>query len=81
MNRCDFFSIMQIITKYISEAKAPNQSELIYQLFMEFANEHEDFDFDQGRVNRWLKGKDGVSPTIIRFYLQDGYAQYLAADI
>lgn len=81
MNRCDFYSIMQIITQYISDAKAPSQTELAYLLFNQFAMEHEDFDFDQGRVNRWLKGKDAVSPTITRFYLQDGYAEYLAADL
>ncbi|MBR3666330.1 MAG: ATP-binding protein [Ruminococcus sp.] len=81
MTRCDFYSIMQIITQYISQAKAPSQTELVYLLFNQFAMEHDDFDFDQGRVNRWLKGKDAVSPTITRFYLQDGYAEYLAADI
>ena len=81
MNRCDFYSIMQIITQYISEAKALSQTELVYQLFTEFANENDDFDFDQGRVNRWFKGKDPISPTITRFYLQDGYAEYLASDL
>ena len=81
MNRCDFYSIMQIITQYISVAKAPSQTELVYLLYNHFALEHYDFDFDQGRVNRWFKGKDAVSPTITRFYLQDGYAEYLAADI
>ena len=81
MNRCDFYSIMKIITQYISDAKAPSQTELAYLLFNQFALEHDDFDFDQGRVNRWLKGKDAVSPTITRFYLQDGYAEYLAADL
>lgn len=81
MNRCDFYSIMQIITQYISEAKALNQTELLFQLFNEFANQNDDFDFDQGRINRWFKGKDAVSPTITRFYLQNGYAEYLAADI
>lgn len=81
MNRCDFYSIMQIITQYISDAKAPSQTELAYLFFNQFALEHEDFDFDQGRVNRWFKGKDAVSPTITRFYLQDGYAEYLAAGI
>ena len=81
MSRCDFYSIMQIITQYISDAKAPSQTELVYLLFNQFAMEHDDFDFDQGRVNRWLKGKDAVSPTITRFYLQNGYAEYLAADL
>lgn len=81
MSRCDFYSIMQIITGYISEAKALSQTELVYQLFTEFANENDDFDFDHGRVNRWLKGKDPISPTITRFYLQDGYAEYLASDL
>ena len=81
MTRCDFYSIMQIITQYISDAKAPSQTELAYLLFNQFAMEHDDFDFDQGRVNRWFKGKDAVSPTITRFYLQDGYAEYLAVDI
>ncbi|SDB03616.1 hypothetical protein SAMN02910317_00081 [Ruminococcaceae bacterium FB2012] len=81
MERCDFYSVMQIITRFISEAKAPNQTELVYLMFNQFAVEHEDFDFDQGRVNRWLKGRDAVSPTITRFYLQDGYAEYLASDL
>ena len=81
MTRCDFYSIMQIITQYISDAKAPSQTELTYLLFNQFAMEHDDFDFDQGRVNRWLKGKDAVSPTITRFYLQDGYTEYLAVDL
>lgn len=81
MERCDFYSVMQIITKYIGEAKAPNQTELVYLMFSQFAVEHENFDFDQGRINRWLKGRDAVSPTITRFYLQDGYAEYLASDL
>lgn len=81
MERCDFYSGMQIIMRYISEAKAPNQTELVYLMFGQFAVEHEDFDFDQGRINRWLKGKDAVSPTITRFYLQDGYDEYLASDL
>ena len=81
MERCDFYSGMQIIMRYISEAKAPNQTELVYLMFGQFAVEHEEFDFDQGRINRWLKGKDAVSPTITRFYLQDGYDEYLATDL
>ncbi len=81
MSRFDFCSIMQVISQYISDAKAPSQTELAYLLFNQFALKHDDFDFDQGRVNRWLKGKDAVSPTITRFYLQDGYAEYLAADL
>ena len=81
MTRCDFCSIINIITEYISEAKALSQSELLFRLFNEFANENDDFDFDQGRVNRWLKGNDPISPTITRFYLQDGYAEYLASDL
>ncbi len=81
MTRCDFCSIINIITEYISEAKALSQTELLFRLFNEFANKNDDFDFDQGRVNRWFKGKDAVSPTITRFYLQDGYAEYLASDL
>ena len=81
MTRCDFCSIINIITEYISEARALCQTELVYQLFTEFANKNDDFDFDQGRVNRWLKGNDPISPTITRFYLQDGYAEYLASDL
>ena len=81
MTRCDFCSIINIITEYISEAKALSQTELLFQLFNEFANENDDFDFDQSRVNRWFKGKDPVSPTITRFYLQDGYAEYLASGL
>ena len=81
MTRCDFCSIINIITEYISEAKALSQSELLFRLFNEFANQNDDFDFNQSRVNRWLKGKDPISPTITRFYLQDGYAEYLASDL
>ncbi len=81
MTHCDFCSIINIITEYISEAKSLSQTELLFQLFTEFANENDDFDFDQGRVNRWFKGKDPVSPTITRFYSQDGYAEYLASDL
>ena len=81
MTRCDFCSIINIITEYISEAKALSQSEFLFRLFNEFANENDDFDFDQSRVNRWFKGKDPISPTITRFYLQDGYAEYLASDL
>ncbi len=81
MTRCDFCSIINLITEYISEAKALSQSELLFQLFNEFANQNNDFDFDQSRVNRWFKGKDPISPTITCFYLQDGYAEYLASDL
>lgn len=81
MTCCDFCSIINIITEYISEAKVLSQSELLFRLFNEFANQNDDFDFDQSRVNRWFKGKDPISPTITRFYLQDGYAEYLASDL
>ena len=35
-----------------------SQSELLFQLFNEFANQNDDFDFDQSRVNRWFKVDD-----------------------
>lgn len=81
MERCDFCSVMRIITEYLSETKAPNHTELVYLLFSQFVDEHDDFDFDSDRINRWLKGREPVSPKITAYYTREGYFEYLASDI
>lgn len=81
MNRCDFCTIIKILTAYISTGAAINQSELVYGLFYSFADENADFMFDNGLVCRWVKGNTQVSPRISEFYLQPKNAVRMTEDI
>ncbi|MBP1564883.1 MAG: tetratricopeptide repeat protein [Oscillospiraceae bacterium] len=81
MLRCDFSSVIGIIREYISEGNATTQPELIGDLFCTFLEKNEDFDFDNGQINRWIKGLAAVSPKIAEFYQHKSAAESLAADI
>ena len=81
MLRCDFSSVIGIIREYISEGNATTQPELIGDLFCTFLEKNEDFDFDNGQINRWIKGLAAVSPKIAEFYQHKSAAESLASDI
>ncbi len=81
MLRCDFSSAIGIIREYISEGNATSQPDFISDLFRTFLEKNEDFDFDNGQINRWLKGLAAVSPKIAEFYQYKSAAKSLAYDI
>ena len=81
MQRCDFSSVIGLIRQYFSEGSTPSQPEMIYDLFYSFADKNEDFDFDNGQINRWIKGLAPVSPRIAGFYQHMSAAEGLAADL
>ncbi|MBP1549128.1 MAG: ATP-binding protein [Oscillospiraceae bacterium] len=81
MLRCDFSSVIGIIREYISEGNATTQPELIGDLFCTFLEKNDDFDFDNGQINRWIKGLAAVSPKIAEFYQRKSAVESLASDI
>lgn len=81
MLRCDFSSVIGIIREYISEGNATSQPDFISDLFHTFLEKNEDFDFDNGQINRWIKGLAAVSPRIAEFYQHKSTAEALASDI
>lgn len=81
MLRCDFSSVIGIIREYISEGNATSQPDFISELFCTFLEKNEDFDFDNGQINRWIKGLAAVSPKIAEFYQHKSAAESLASDI
>ena len=56
MERCDFSSVITIISDHISESKRGNQSDLMYALFDTFATDEINIEktFDEGAVCRFL---------------------------
>lgn len=81
MLRCDFSSVIEIIREYISEGNATSQPDFISDLFCTFLEKNDDFDFDNGQINRWIKGLAAVSPKIAEFYQRKSAAESLASDI
>ena len=81
MQRCDFSSVIGIIREYISEGNAITQPDFIGDIFCAFLEKNEDFDFDNGQINRWIKGLAAVSPRIAEFYQHQSTAESLASDI
>ncbi len=81
MRRCDFSSVMSIIREYVNEGTKIPQPEFICCLFDGFSKKNDDFDFDNGQINRWLKGAAPVSPRISEFYSRPASLKALAADI
>lgn len=81
MERCDFSAVIRIISQYISAANALNQSELLLKMFEVFAEENDDFDFDNGQVCRWFKGVKPISPRIVQFYEDSENTEQLASSI
>ncbi len=81
MQRCDFSTVIEIIREYISEGNRVSQPELICDLFYYFSEKNDDFEFDNGQINRWLKGFAPVSPKISEFYQRKSAAENLASDL
>ena len=82
MKKCNFKNVSATIDRYISEAKRKNQVEFLYSLFNFFILSSPNFDFDNGRVCKWLNGSATVSPKIIKFYkTKKENAEHLAYDI
>ena len=81
MQRCDFSTVIGIIREYISEGNRISQPELICDLFYYFSEKNDDFEFDNGQINRWLKGIAPVSPKISEFYQRKSAAENLASDL
>lgn len=67
MERFDFQSAMAVLTEHMNKERYGSQVDLMYLLFDDFA-ENAPFIFDNGLVNRWLKGKDRLSPQLSGYY-------------
>lgn len=67
MERYDFPSAMAVLTEHMNKELYGSQVDLMYLLFDDFA-ENAPFVFDNGSVNRWLKGKDRLSPQLSGYY-------------
>ena len=67
MERYDFPSTMAVLTEHMNKERYGSQVDLMYLLFDDFA-ENAPFVFDNGLVNRWLKGRDRLSPQLSGYY-------------
>ncbi len=67
MERFDFPAAMAVLTEHMNKERYGSQVDLMYLLFDDFA-ENAPFIFDNGLVNRWLKGKDRLSPQLSGYY-------------
>ena len=84
MERCDFSSVMQIISNYISQSESINQTDLLQDcLFDNFfqSKDAEDFSLDNGLVCKWLNGTAKISPRIIEYYSSKKAQESLSYDI
>lgn len=83
MNICDFCSVAKLILSFVGESKSINQMDLMYELFKDFIESEDgyDFEFDNGLVCRWLNGTAKISPKITAYYLSDGNIEAMAIDI
>lgn len=79
MERCDFCSVMQILSKYMNSANLYNQCELLSKIFSVYADESDGFTFDNALVCRWFKGLKPVSAQILRFYADPQNSDQLSA--
>ncbi|MBQ8595581.1 MAG: tetratricopeptide repeat protein [Oscillospiraceae bacterium] len=80
MERLDFYSVINVIRKNISENKATDQVDLLYELFSSFASES-GFYFDYGLVCKWFNGQNKISPQIPAFYSKSENFGKLVSDI
>lgn len=80
MERLDFYSVINVIRKNISEDKATDQVDLLYELFSAFASES-GFYFDYGLVCKWFNGQNKISPQIPAFYSKSENFGKLVSDI
>lgn len=83
MERCDFSSVITIISDHLSESKRGNQSDLMYALFDTFATDEANTDetFDEGAVCRWVNGVRKISPRITKYYSDNNKKKDLSTDI
>ena len=83
MERCDFSSVITIISDHISESKRGNQSDLMYALFDTFATDEINAEetFDEGAVCRWVNGVRKISPRITKYYADNDKKICLSSDI
>ena len=83
MERCDFCSVITIISDHISESKRGNQSDLMYALFDTFATDEINIEetFDEGAVCRWVNGVRKISPKITKYYSDHNKKICLSSDI
>ena len=83
MERCDFSSVITIISDHISESKRGNQSDLMYALFDTFATDEANTEetFDEGAVCRWVNGVRKISPKITKYYSDNNKKSCLSSDI
>lgn len=80
MERFDFVSAMACLIQHISEDLYQNQTDLMDMLFADFINDSE-FEFDNGLVNKWLRGKAKLSPQISLYYRKPKHQYALCATI
>lgn len=83
MERCDFSSVVNIVMNYIAESKKPNQLDLMLLLFESFMRDDASitFDFDNGKVCRWINGNAKVSPQITGYYADENNKHTMVKDI
>ena len=84
MERCDFSSVMQIISNYISQSESINQTDLLQECVFDnfFQSKYaEDFSLDNGLVCKWLNGTAKISPRIIEYYSTSKAQERLSFDI
>ena len=84
MERCDFSSVMQIISNYISQSESINQTDLLQECLFDnfFQSKYaEDFSLDNGLVCKWLNGTAKISPRIIEYYSSKKSQENLSYDI
>lgn len=83
MERCDFSSVITIISDYVSESKRGNQSDLMYALFDTFATDEINTEetFDEGAVCRWVNGVRKISPRVTKYYADNNKKICLSSDI
>ena len=84
MERCDFSSVMQIISNYISQSESINQTDLLQECLFDnfFQSKYaEDFSLDNGLVCKWLNGTAKISPRIIEYYSTSKAQEKLSFDI
>ena len=76
MVRFDFPSVIAILTGHMSREGYGNQVDLMYLLFEEYAYES-GYLFDNAQVNRWINGKERLSPNLQGYYEQPEHLQVL----
>ncbi|MGN0149406.1 MAG: Archaeal ATPase [Clostridia bacterium] len=83
MKLCDFCSVAKLILSFVGESKNISQMDLMYDLFKDFIESDEgyDFEFDNGLVCRWLNGTAKISPRITAYYATNGNIEAMAIDI